>query len=44
MDHHTIWFKRWFNPILRKLFKVEICSLIDGEVLINYGIRKFKPL
>jgi hypothetical protein len=44
MTHHNVWFKRWFNPTLRKLFKVEICSLIDGETVIGYGIRKYKKL
>jgi hypothetical protein len=44
MENHNVWFKRWFNPTLRKIFKVEICSLIDGETVIGYGIRKYKKL
>jgi hypothetical protein len=37
---HNVWFKRLLNPILRKVLKVEITSLIlDGKV-IGYGIRK----
>jgi hypothetical protein len=40
MQSHNIWFKRWFNPTLRKLFKVEICSIISDDNVIGYGIRK----
>jgi hypothetical protein len=40
MKYHNIWFKRWFNPTLRKLFNVEICSIIRDEEVIGYGIRK----
>lgn len=37
---HSIWFKKYLNPLLRKILKVEITSLIlDGKV-IGYGIRK----
>lgn len=44
MEFHSTWFKRWFNPVLRKLFMVEICSIVggDGKVL-GYGIRKYRP-
>lgn len=42
MEAHSIWFKRWLNPILRKLFKIEICSIISDNDVIGYGIRKFK--
>ena len=41
MSNHDIWFKRWFNPTLRKLFKIEICSIICEEEVIGYGLRKF---
>jgi hypothetical protein len=40
MKTHSTWFKRTFNPILRKLFKIEICSIIHEEKIIGYGIRK----
>ena len=40
MEKHEIWFKRWFNPLLRKLFKLEICSLLYEEKVVGYGIRK----
>lgn len=40
MTTHTTWFKRYLNPLLRKIFKVEITSLtLDGKI-IGYGIRK----
>ena len=44
MEFHSTWFKRWFNPVLRRLFRVEICSIFggDGKVL-GYGIRKYRP-
>jgi hypothetical protein len=42
MEQHSIWFKRWFNPIIRKMFKVEICSIIMDNEVIGYGIRKLK--
>jgi hypothetical protein len=44
MRSHSTWFKRMLNPALRKMFRVEICSLIDGECVIGYGIRKYKKL
>jgi hypothetical protein len=44
MKSHSTWIKRTFNPILRKLFKVEICSLIDNEGIIGYGLRKYKTM
>lgn len=40
MKTHIIWFKRWFNPILRKAFGVEITSIIMDNKVIGYGIRK----
>jgi hypothetical protein len=40
MKSHNVWFKRTFNPILRKIFKVEICSIIQDDKVIGYGIRK----
>ena len=40
MKFHSVWFKRTFNPILRKLFKVEICSIIQDDKVIGYGVRK----
>ena len=40
MTTHTTWFKRYFNPLLRKIFKVEITSLILEGRVIGYGIRK----
>jgi hypothetical protein len=42
METHSVWFKRWFNPTLRRIFKVEICSIIMGNEVVGYGIRKFK--
>ena len=43
MYFHSTWFKRRFNPVLRRWLSVEICSIVDwhGEV-IGYGIRKFR--
>jgi hypothetical protein len=41
MKSHTTWFKRWFNSILRKVFKVEITSIIMDDKVIGYGIRKW---
>jgi hypothetical protein len=41
MTHHSTWFKRTFNPILRKIFKIEICSIISEGKIIGYGVRKF---
>ncbi|CAB4159880.1 hypothetical protein UFOVP723_6 [uncultured Caudovirales phage] len=40
MKAHSTWFKRTLNPILRKIFKVEICSIFFEEKIIGYGIRK----
>lgn len=40
MKNHDIWFKRWFNPLLRKLFKLEITTLFYEEKVVGYGIRK----
>jgi hypothetical protein len=40
MNRHSTWFKKLFNPILRKLFRVEICSIIMDNKVIGYGIRK----
>jgi hypothetical protein len=40
MKSHSTWFKRTLNPILRKIFKVEICSISFEEKIIGYGIRK----
>lgn len=40
MKTHSIWLKRWFNPILRKVFGVEITSIIMDNKVIGYGIRK----
>jgi hypothetical protein len=40
MDTHSTWVKRTFNPILRKLFKIEITSIVRNEEVIGYGIRK----
>jgi hypothetical protein len=40
MKQHSTWFKRTMNPVLRRLFGVEITSIVmDGKV-IGYGIRK----
>ena len=40
MKAHSVWFKRWFNPILRKVFKIEIFSAIIDDKVVGYGIRK----
>lgn len=40
VEYHDIWFKRWFNPIFRKLFKLEITTLLHEEKVVGYGIRK----
>lgn len=40
MEKHSIWFKRCLNPILRKVFRVEITSIIMDNKVIGYGIRK----
>lgn len=40
MNTHAPWFKKIMNPILRKLFKIEITSIFYQEKLIGYGIRK----
>lgn len=42
VTNHSTWIKRRFNPILRKLFKVEIFSAIHEGKVIGYGIRKIK--
>ena len=42
MTHHPTFIKRWFNPILRKLFNLEICSIVRDNKVIGYGIRKHK--
>jgi hypothetical protein len=40
---HAIWFKVAFNPILRRFFKIEICSIAnESEQIVGYGIRKYK--
>ena len=40
MENHNIFFKRLFNPILRKFFKIEICSIVYNNKVIGYGVRK----
>ena len=40
MTHDNTWFKRTLNPILRKLFRVEITSIVYEDRVIGYGIRK----
>lgn len=40
ITNHSTWFKRTFNPILRKLFGVEIFSTIMDNKVVGYGIRK----
>ena len=40
MKTHGTWYKRWFNPILRKVFGVEITSITMDNKVIGYGIRK----
>ena len=32
MIKHSPWFKRLFNPFLRKLFNIEICSIILDDI------------
>jgi len=41
MIKHSPWFKRLFNPFLRKLFNIEICSIILDDKVVGYGIRKY---
>jgi hypothetical protein len=41
MKQHKIWFKTILNPLLRLMFKLEICSLIKDEKVIGFGIRKY---
>lgn len=41
MGTHSTWVKRTFNPILRKLFTIEITSIVRNEEVIGYGIRKY---
>ena len=41
MTTHTTWFKKYLNPLLRKVLKVEITSLILDDKVIGYGIRKY---
>ena len=40
MKTHTTKVIRIINLILRKLFKLEITSLIYQDIVIGYGIRK----
>lgn len=40
MKVHKPLFKRLFNPILRKIWKIEITSLTLDNKVIGYGIRK----
>ena len=40
MTQHSKWFKRAINPILRRLFGVEITSIVMDEKVVGYGIRK----
>lgn len=40
MKTHNNWLKRWLNPILRKVFRIEITSIIMDNKVIGYGIRK----
>ncbi len=40
MKKHSTWFKRFFNPILRKVLGIEITSIVMGDKVIGYGIRK----
>ena len=40
MIEHSTWFKRALNPILRRIFRVEITSIIQDDKVIGYGIRK----
>jgi hypothetical protein len=44
MNHHRTWFKVLLNPALRRVFKVEICSIVSGKTVIGYGLRRvIKP-
>ena len=41
METHPIWFKRWLNPLLRRV-GFEIVSIMDvttGEI-VGYGVRR----
>jgi len=40
MKQQTAWFERFINPILRKIFKVEITPLSLNDKIIGYGIVK----
>ena len=40
MIKHSSWLKRAMNPVIRRLFGVEITSIVMDEKVIGYGIRK----
>jgi hypothetical protein len=40
ITHHETWVKKNINPILRKLFGIEIFSAVSDDKVVGYGIRK----
>lgn len=40
VTHHDTWVKRNVNPILRKLFGIEIFSAIYNGKVVGFGFRK----
>ena len=36
MKTHKTWFKIKFNPILRKLFNIEICTITQEGQVVGY--------
>jgi hypothetical protein len=40
ITHHDTWVKRNVNPILRKLFGIEIFSAVYNGKVVGFGFRK----
>ena len=42
LTNHQIWFKNWFNPILRKIGLVIVSSFDkENENFMGYNIRRY---